>query len=227
MKCSRVLIAVLAVLCLATVSSASVISSTDGLITTSTVTVTAGTYGKMGLPSNSYYQAGLVGNAFGPVKAYAGSYDVSSIIADVQAGNSEIVSAYLVYNDILTTSATVRVVQLAADYTTCTTAGSLVTAGISNGGTTYTALLGTTVVDTAMNATYTGLAQVDISTILASWVAGATNFGLGVSCSTENTVTVSTLPYLVITTQAVPEPVTMGLLLVGGIASLLRRRSRV
>jgi hypothetical protein len=82
---------------------------------------------------------------------------------------------------------------------------------------------------------YGGLQSVDVLAIVNSWLGGAANYGLGIDTVVAgyttnlgqhhlgNYVYKSTMPYLEITMEA-PEPMTMGLLAVGGIAALLRRR---
>jgi hypothetical protein len=229
MKSSRVLAAVLAVLCLSAVSNATVI------------TLTNTSYGKFTTVASSY-----TANSLSDLLCYYRflnvKYDLTALSADLANGNV-IVSATLYYKRgnvgqaYETTQATVTVAQSSVDPATTTSANwsSLVTGSNPN-----FVLQGVNVVSAAEVVTgyqnynnlpleggYAGLQSIDITAIANSWASGADNYGINMAStlSVEN-LQGNNLPYIVITTAPAPEPMTMGLLAVGGITALLRRRSK-
>jgi hypothetical protein len=228
MKCSRgLVVAILAVLCLAAVSNAA------------TITLTATSYGKFDSYASHGYTANTLDGLLCSYRYLNVKYDLSSIIAEVQAGKIEITSATLYYKRGYTgddtAQATITVAQAAVDPVTATSANwaSLVTnSGLLQG---VNVVLAPEVVTGYANyhnlpyeGGYAGLQSIDITTIVDSWASGAANYGVDIASSLEiESLTDfgqdNALPYLVITYESVPEPVTMGLLVVGGIAALLRR----
>ena len=225
MKSSRVLVvAVLAVLCLATVSNATVI------------TLTNTSYGKFSTANGYTYEPNTLSDLLGSYRFLNVKYDLSAVISDLAAGNT-IVSATLYYERGYTgghevAQATVTVAQSPEDPVTETTFWNLVHKNSSD----VCVLQGANVISAAdvvtgydnTGAAYegarAGLQSIDITAIVESWTSGSANYGVNIGTSLDwEALLNSELPYIVVTTAA-PEPMTMGLLAVGGIAALLRRR---
>jgi opacity protein-like surface antigen len=238
MRSSRSLVviaAVLAVLCMSAVSKAEVI------------TLQATQYGSHG--AYAVYTANSLASTLGKGKQLYLKYDLSSIQASIDAGNV-VIGAKLIYMRKSDTSFLIQgaaeVVQATVDPTTDTSK--------SSSDPTHAALINnSTEVMQGINLTFTnevvtdlgwegefmaggygGLQSVDVLAIINSWLGGAANYGLGIDTVVAgyttglaqhhlgNYVYTNTMPYLEITMT--PEPMTMGLLAVGGIAALLRRR---
>ena len=235
MKSSRVpvLVAVLAVLCLSAVSNASVI------------TLTSSSYGEFNTHASYGYTA--TGNLVSAnVLSYYTfinlKYDLTALSADLANGNV-IVSATLYYKrgyvgTYETTQATVTVAQSSVDPTTATSANwsSLVTGTNPN-----FVLQGVNIVSAAEVVTgyqnynnqalaggYAGQQSIDITAIVSSWASSAANYGINMASTLSlERFQNGEVPYIVITTAPAPEPATIGLLAIGGIATLLRRRNGV
>jgi opacity protein-like surface antigen len=210
MKSSKIVLlaAVLAVLCMATASNAAVI----------TVTYLPATSGYFNAAYGNY-SLNIAGyNAPKPDKIVFLNYDIDSILAMPGASSFTV---KLVYKHVSgTTQDTITVARSPSS-----TPDSLATNYkniVSKVNGVFT-LLGPDLCSATDDGTI-GLHEVDITTIWQSWVGGEENYGviLGTSSPTNEIIPTSGLvPYLEITT---PEPATMGLILVGGIAALLRRR---
>jgi hypothetical protein len=240
MKSSKSLIviaAVLVVLCMSAVSKAGII------------TLQPAQYGTHG--AYAVYTANSLTDTLGKGKQLYLKYDLSSVASAIAAGES-IVSAKLVYmrksdTDFLIQGAA-EVVQATVDPTTDTSGSSsdpIHAALIGNntevmGGINLT-FTNEVVTDLgwegeSMPGGYGGLQSVDVLAIVNSWLGGAANYGLGIDTVVAgfttkldqhhlgNYVSTNTMPYLEITTAPIPEPLTMSLLAVGGIAALIRRR---
>jgi hypothetical protein len=235
-------IAVLFVLCCTTVSNAAVIT---------TITSPAASLSQSDLGSETDATIARFGN-YGTYKAVLGAgnafttanylwimYDLGTLYTDngvttatelmakVIAGEITITATLSYYNRATATTGTVDTVyvaQAAGDVSAIT--GTNYLTWLSKKGGDATTLVGTNVC-TATDDGTKGWHSVDVTSILTSWLGVATNYGLDIgstSSSDENIYDGSKLPYLVITVTEVPEPATMGLILVGGIAALLRRR---
>jgi hypothetical protein len=243
MRSSRsliVIVAVLAVLCMSAVSKAEVI------------TLQATQYGTHG--AYAAYTANSLSSTLGKGKQLYLKYDLSSIQASIDAGNV-IVSAKLVYqhyteNNGWLTQGAAEVVQATVDPTTDTSGGSAdaIHAALINNSTEVMQGINLTftnevVTDLGYNGAflaggYGGAQSVNVLAIVNSWLGGAANYGLGIDTVVAgwttnlgqhhlgNYVFTNTIPYLEITMAPAPEPMTMGLLAVGGIAALLRRRRK-
>jgi hypothetical protein len=234
MKCSRVLVAVLAVLCLASMSNAAIITLQPTQV---------GNHGAYGIYANG------VTNVGGGKQLYL-KYDLSSIQASIDAGNV-IVSAKLVYqrdSASFVAQGGAEVVQATIDPTTDTSGSSAnaIHAALINNATEVMQGINLTfssevVTDlgwkgTSLEGGYGGAQSVDVLAIVNSWLGGAANYGLGFDTiyagyttnlsqhHLYNYVTTSSIPYLEIEMAPAPEPMTIGLLAIGGIATLLRRR---
>jgi hypothetical protein len=238
MRSSRVLVAVIAVLCLASLSNADIITLQP------TQYGTHGAYAK--------YTANSLSDTLGKGKQLYLKYDLSAIQASIAAGNV-VSSAKLVYqhytdNSYWTIQGAAEVVQATVDPTTDTSGSSsdpIHAALINNSGEVMRGINLTFTNEVVTNLGYEGAdlpggyggaQKVDVLAIVNSWLGGAANYGLGIDTvvagyTTQlaqhhfaNYVNASNIPYLEITMVPAPEPMTIGLLVVGGIATLLRRR---
>jgi hypothetical protein len=232
MKCSRVVVAVLALVSLASMANANTIltlektnfGSIAGFIT----------YGMSANSLESSY------SYLSPVYFVYATYDISSVLSALEADpNAVIVSAKLIYSRAYTaapsTQSTWTVVRATMDYTldVGTDYTSAYHMTFIGGSRATPQLMGT---DTCSQAEvvndpnsiygpYAGTQSVDITTIVTAWANGATNYGLGITSSVlEKIRFMPYFPRIEVEIASVPEPMTMGLLAVGGIATLLRRR---
>jgi hypothetical protein len=226
MKSSRVLVAVVAVLCLAAMASAAVVDVQPGA-----------NWAK--ISGYVTYTQGLNLNddlMDSPKDMFFAKYDISAITSDPSI---VITSAKMVYwrgysGTDTNNQGTMTIAQQTLDYTLDT--------GTDHGTAFHQALAGNGVLHGINfcsaaqvvnnpaddNGPYAGVQSVDVTSILQSWAGGADNYGVGMSVNVYepfNYVYPSHfLPYLEVTTAPAPEPATMGLLLAGGIATVLRRR---
>jgi len=236
MRGSRVLVAVLAVLCLSAMSSAAVTNTYD-------VTGTNGC-GISGYTTYTTNPGAYVGGGY----FYYAQYDISDIISDPTVA---IVSAKLVYNReyvndsaaIQDSPATITVAEPMYNYTldTCTNVYDTNTNAFHLqliGGTRWAAQLMAVRTCTATDVVndpaagfgpYAGSQSIDITPIVQDWKNGAQSYGCSLAMDSQPFQQhldryALFMPYIEVVTTSVPEPVTMGLLAVGGIATLLRRR---
>jgi hypothetical protein len=231
MRSSRVLVAVVAVLCLVASVNADVITvqGSNGATIAGWTTYTMGTsMAKIG--QDNYYYA---------------QYTSSALLAALADPNTVIVSARLVYVRGYTGSVIQNVVTVSEplyDYTLdtgtdYTSATHMQLIGGNRGAPLLTAFRTCTAAEVVNVPDYTnpeygpyfGTQSVDVTAIVQDWKAGLESYGcsLGMGATVyENLLYASAMPYLEVTTASVPEPMTMGLLAVGGIGALLRRRSK-
>jgi hypothetical protein len=205
-------VAVLAVLCLATLANASVI------------TLTYASAGRFNDYAGYSASGAFEYNVPADQKYLVLIYDLSSVVADLATGNT-LVSAKLFYrHNSGATLDTLYVAQAAADTSTITL--SNYSTWLTQLGGDATTLTGTNICNNTDDGT-TGIKSVDVTAIVQSWLGGAANWGvnIGSSSSSDELIGGSNpfIPYIEVTTAS-PEPATMGLLAIGGIATLLRRR---
>jgi hypothetical protein len=233
MKSSRVLVvAALAVASLAALAQASVTSvvNTDG---STTYTITASTYGQIdawGTYADGATDATLGGNGW----LLNLTYDITT---DLPALTSGSYTAAIVYErGYSSDQAIASVCQLSKLVATSGLIGwnnyekyipgtSVPTPAMGN----YTVATATGL-QVATDGNYGGFQSVDVTSIVQAWVSDSSS-NLGVNMTTHKADLsaefseglLGYIPTLQITTT-IPEPMTMGLLAVGGIAALLRRR---
>jgi hypothetical protein len=192
------------------------------------------TYAIGGMSANNLSGYSHVGTA----RFMYATYDVSGILDALAADPTlEIISAKLIYDrnyvgagDLV--QSTWTVVRGTMDYTLDTgSSSSEYHIAMCGGSKSAPKLVGTTPCTQAevlnpLTGNYRGPQSVDITPIMQDWANGATNYGIGMGATVEEKLTYQPyFPYIEVTVGQVPEPLTMCLLAVGGVATLLRRRS--
>jgi hypothetical protein len=227
MKCSRVLVAVVAVLCLVSLSSAAtiIVTETNGARVDGYTTYTAGLgQGYIGDSQNMFHY---------------GQFSSSELLAALADPSVTIVSATLHYNRTYTDNPGVQLTMVVGeplyDYTLDTgtdyhTAYHMQFIGGNREAPLLMASRTCSQAEVLYGDSYDGAQSVDVTAIVQDWKAGAASYGCslgfqGVGSTYENFYWGGYTPYLEVVTAPAPEPVTMGLLAVGGIATLLRRRN--
>jgi hypothetical protein len=222
-----VVVAVLAMLCLSAVTQAAVV-----------LTVTPTTFGRIGGYKTWATGAGVTTETLRPDIFLFCTYDISDILADTSVA---IVSAklfhkraYTVIGDTVQASCTVaqQVVDYTLDIGTASSAFHKLLVGTNLDKPALQGINICTAGDMVTNLSYEGrplvggyggLQYVDVTAIVQSWASGATNYGVGISTSTPEAIS-GVIPYLVLTIESVPEPMTLTLLGLGAMGLLRRRR---